>query len=283
MNFAIIAFAMALGFLSGGFLWLIIRANKFSLQPHELWPALEQFWWVAHDPQKFVWALIPIMIGLSAFLATAISGLDLFEGSRRKERGARLVSASALRKRTKDKKRALQQVTLGGVRIPFATETNHFLMVGSTGTGKSNAQHELLSKAIERKDRVIVVDPDGQSLARFWKPGDRILNPFDARAEKWSAFKEIQHSFDYDRVAFAMIPGSSNVDDESWRARARTMLSEVMQAMAASGDEVTPIRLLWYVSAASRAELAPMLAGKSSAALLQPDAGKFLDSVRGVL
>ena len=282
MNATIIVFAVAIGFLCGGTLWVILRTNKFLMQPNDIWPALEQFWMVAHDPHGFLWALIPIVIGFCAFMVTAVNGLNLFAGPRRNERGARLVSMHVLKKLTNDKKADSKQLTLGGVPIPIATETNHFLMVGSTGTGKSNAQHELLSKAIARNDRVIVVDPGGQSLARFWKPGDRLLNPFDARAEKWFAFREIQRLSDFDRVASAMIPRSSG-DDETWRARARTMLSEIMQSMAESGEEVTPQLLLWYVSAASRDQLTPLLGGKSSAALLQPDAGRFLDSVRGVL
>lgn len=278
----VIAVAVIVGFLSGSTLWLLIRANKFVMQSPEFWASLRQFRVVAHDPHVFIWALIPMVVGFSAFMFVAVKGLDLFEGSRRKERGARLVSMRALQKLTRDRNRDVHQITLGTVPLPLRTETSHCLFVGSTGTGKSNAQCEILLGAINRGDRVIIVDPDGQSLARFWKPGDRILNPFDTRAEKWSAFGEIQRTSDFDRVAFAMIPGSSG-DDETWRARARTMLSEIMQAMAESGDEVSPTRLLWYVSAASREELAPLLSGRSSAALLQPDAGKFLDSVRGVL
>ena len=215
----VIAIAIAVGFLSGGTLWLVIRANKFVMQPHDLWTALEQFWVIAHDPHGFIWALIPMVIGFSAFMVTAINGLDLFEGPRHKERGARLVSMRVLQKLTKNRKRDEQQVTLGDVPIPIWTETSHFLFVGSTGNGKSNAQCEILLRAIGREDRVIIVDPDGQSLARFWKPGDRILNPFDARAEKWSAFGEIQRLSDFDRVAFAMIPGSSGDDERSEERR----------------------------------------------------------------
>lgn len=278
----VIAVAAAIGFLSGSAVWLLIRASKFATQPHDFWTSLRQFWIVAHDPHVFIWAVIPMMIGFTLFMVVAVNGFDLIEGSKRKERGARLVPMRVLQKLTKSRKRSVHQVTVGTIPIPIGTETSHCLFVGSTGTGKSNAQCEILQGAIKRSDRIIIVDPDGQSLARFWKPGDHILNPFDARAEKWSAFGEIQRASDFDRVASAMIPGSSG-DDEIWRARARTMLSEIMQAMAESGEEVTPPKLLWYVSAASREELAPMLSGRSSAALLQPDAGKFLDSVRGVL
>lgn len=274
--------AASMGLFNGVVVWLFIRMNKFAFQPQDIRTSLEQFWLIAHDPRHFIWALIPAVIGSSTFLVTTLAGLDLFEGVKRKKRGAQLVSASVLKKLTKERKKSVKQITVGDVPIPVWTETSHLLLVGSTGTGKSNGQNEILQAAISRGDRVIIVDPDGQSLSKYWKEDDRILNPFDTRGEKWSAFGEIQRESDFDRVAFAMIPCSQG-DDETWRARARTMLSELMQAMSTSGEEVTPSRLMWWVSEASRADLAPMLHGRSSAALLQPDAGKFLDSVRGVL
>ena len=270
------------GFFSATLLWIVIRGSKFALQSHELWPSLQQFWWVAHDHRFFVWALIPFLVGTSAFLMTVTVGLDLTERTKRLERGARLVSASMLRKLTKARGKTVRQVSIGGVPIPIQWETSHLLLVGSTGTGKSNGQSEIMASALARGDRIIVVDPEGQSLSRHFMTGDCILNPMDARGEAWSAFGEIQRESDFDRVAFSMIPKSQG-DDETWRARARTLLSELMQSMSTSGEEFTPQRLLWWVSEASREDLAPMLAGQSSAALLQPDAGRFLDSVRGVL
>lgn len=173
---------------------------------------------------------------------------------------------------------------IGGIPLPLSLETNHLLMVGATGTGKTNAQMELLEAAIARGDRVVVVDPDGVALSRFGRPGDVVLNPFDKRSARWSLFNEIKGRQDYDRVAAAVVPisGSSGSDNE-WRMYAKQMLADILSAMASSGEELNIDRLVWWANEAPRAELRQLLAGTGSAGLFQPDAGKALDSTRFVL
>jgi hypothetical protein len=39
-------------------------------------------------------------------------------------------------------------LTLAGVRVPEADEAKHFKLIGTTGTGKSTAIHELLRAAL---------------------------------------------------------------------------------------------------------------------------------------
>ena len=58
-------------------------------------------------------------------------------------------------------------LTLAGVALAAADETKHFKLLGTTGTGKSTAMHELLGAAIERGDRAVFADADGSYLGRF--------------------------------------------------------------------------------------------------------------------
>src|SRR5580693_6897341 len=51
-------------------------------------------------------------------------------------------------------------ITLAGVSIPLADETKHFKIIGTTGTGKSTAIQEMLTKALALGDRAIIADPD---------------------------------------------------------------------------------------------------------------------------
>lgn len=126
------------------------------------------------------------------------------------------------------------------------------------------------------------VDPNGAALSRHFKPGDRILNPLDARSEGWSVFNEIQRPSDYERLATAMIPRGAG-DDETWRDKARSMLADLLRAIVTHEDDCTPARLLWWAAASSSEQLKVPLAGTTSEALLQPDGGRLLDSVRGVM
>jgi hypothetical protein len=72
-------------------------------------------------------------------------------------------------------------ITLAGIPLNLFDETKHIKLIGTTGTGKSTAIREILSAALERGDRAIIVDPDGGYAARFYdaSKGDAILNPFD--------------------------------------------------------------------------------------------------------
>ena len=64
----VILLALTMGIGSGAAIWLGIRSVRFLEQPNALWPALQQFWLVAHASQGRVWALIPIAIGVAVAL-----------------------------------------------------------------------------------------------------------------------------------------------------------------------------------------------------------------------
>lgn len=277
-----IMFALAVGFGSGAAVWLAIRRVMYLEQPEELWPAIQHFWSVAHASQGRVWALIPIVIAIAVALIVVTVVSDAMDQGRRNRRGSTLIGAKFLARLTRQPRRRGVQIALASVPVPSDAESTHFLMVGSTGTGKSNAQSEMLAGAMARGDRTIVVDPNGETLARYMRDGDRILNPFDARGEGWSIFNEIQGPSDYELIAKSVIPGSAG-EDETWRAKARTFLADLLQELMARGDDLTASRLLWWAAEAPRDELQLLLAGTSTAALLQPDAGRLLDSVRGIL
>ncbi len=278
----VLLFSLAMGIISGAAVWLVIRHSHFVEQPDALWTALVQFWLIAHNPHARVWTLIPATVGIAVAIVVMVMLSDAMDHSRRNRRGSKLVQAKALAKLTRQPRRHGAQVAVGEVPVPSDAELTHILMVGSTGTGKSNAQSEIMAGAAARKDRMVIVDPNGEALARYLRAGDRLLNPFDIRGEGWSIFNELRSPSDYELAARSMIPASV-AEDETWRAKARTFLADLLQELVTRGDEATASRLLWWAAEAPRAELQILLAGTSSAALLQPDAGRLLDSVRGIL
>ena len=72
-------------------------------------------------------------------------------------------------------------------RIPKRLEASHILMMGDTGSGKSNAIRQLLRQVRERGESAIVYDPAMDFVGEFYSParGDLILNPLDQRCPYW--------------------------------------------------------------------------------------------------
>jgi type IV secretory pathway TraG/TraD family ATPase VirD4 len=173
-------------------------------------------------------------------------------------------------------------LTLAGVRVPEADETKHFKLVGTTGTGKSTAIHELLRAALARGDRAVIADPDGGYLRSFYdrRRGDVILNPFDARSARWDLFAELGDDYDVEQLARSLIPDHEG-SDRSWRGYARTFFSAVTsQAHAAGSRDVSELYRLLMVAGSS--ELRTLVAGTPAQPFLEEHNGRMFESIRSV-
>jgi type IV secretory pathway TraG/TraD family ATPase VirD4 len=159
---------------------------------------------------------------------------------RRFIRGVKIASINYLGWLTKEKPSTNQQklsyktnkdychqLKLCGVHVPKKAENLHFLIAGSTGTGKSSVLDELILSAIMRGDKVIIIDPNGGFLSKFYQEGDHILNPYDARTENWDLFFEIKNSYDVDQLMKSIIPPSNS--SEEWNSYARTLLKGILK------------------------------------------------------
>ncbi len=172
-------------------------------------------------------------------------------------------------------------LTLGGVAVPREAEPLHCLLAGTTGSGKSTAIEELLDGISARGERALVCDPNGGYLAAFAAHGDRLLNPFDARAERWSLFNEYGRDYDAERLARSVVPDGQG-ESAAWHGYAQMLLSELLRALVRSGETSTE-RLLYWASVAPAGDLARVLAGTPAAGLFDPDAARALASTRFVL
>ena len=173
-------------------------------------------------------------------------------------------------------------LTLAGVELATQDETKHFKFIGTTGTGKSTAIHEVLNGALARGDRAVIADPDGGYLARFYDPrrGDVVLNPFDKRSVKWDMFREITSAYDVDQLARALIPDDGS-PDRAWRGYARTFFSAVTrQAHAAGVTDVAELYRLMVIATTS--ELRTLVAGTPAQPFLEEHNGRMFDSIRSV-
>jgi len=93
-------------------------------------------------------------------------------------------------------------------RIPKRLEASHILMMGDTGSGKSNAIRQLLRQVRERGESAIVYDPAMDFVSEFYSParGDLILNPLDQRCPYWSLGNEIDRDETAATIAAAFLP-----------------------------------------------------------------------------
>jgi len=227
-------------------------------------------------------------LALSGALAAGIgyfSGVRLAGGfavAASHQRGALVISrrpAGQSRGRVRGCESAL---TLAGVELAAQDETKHFKFIGTTGTGKSTAIHEVLNGALGRGDRAVIADPDGGYLARFYdaRRGDVILNPFDKRSVKWDLFRELTSAYDVDQLARALIPDDGS-PDRAWRGYARTFFTAVTrQAHAAGVTDVAELYRLMVI--ATTGELRTLVAGTPAQPFLEEHNGRMFDSIRSV-
>jgi hypothetical protein len=161
-------------------------------------------------------------------------------------------------------------LTIAGVKVPRTVEPYHFLVVGSTGTGKSVAITRLLDEIEARGDLALIVDSGGESAARYFRAGrDHILNPFDDRCTPWSPTAEMKGPWDAEALSKSMIPDGEG-ENKDWNSYAQTFVTSVLRKL----DEQRRLSiktLLYYVQAAPISELEPFLAGTAAASQLVSD------------
>ena len=124
-------------------------------------------------------------------------------------RGARIFDYRDPKKLEKQKSKDKYPITIGGVEIPRDEESSHFLFAGGPGMGKSVAISNMLETIRARGERAIVYDPTGEYLQWFYRPGDKILNPLDARSEPWTPWSDADNRADFEALAGGLI-----ADDE---------------------------------------------------------------------
>lgn len=93
-------------------------------------------------------------------------------------------------------------------RIPKKLESSHILLMGDTGSGKSNAIRQILRQVEARGEAGIVYDPAGEFVQEFYRPerGDLILNPLDERCPYWNFESELYGHETAGAIAAAMLP-----------------------------------------------------------------------------
>jgi type IV secretory pathway TraG/TraD family ATPase VirD4 len=233
----------------------------------------------AHGPVQFA-----LSAGISGALGFA-GGHVLARGNgvdKTHQRGAIIAEQLPPRRPRSSQEARDTGLTLAGVRVPALDETKHFKLIGTTGTGKSTAIREIMTRALARGDRAVIADPDGGYLGSFYQKdrGDIVLNPFDERSVKWDLFAEIKSAYDVEQLARSLIPDHDG-PDRSWREYARTFFTSVTrQAHEAGISDVGELYRL--LVAAETSELRTLVRGTPAQPFLDEHNARMFDSIRSV-
>ncbi|HNA62639.1 MAG TPA: type IV secretion system DNA-binding domain-containing protein [Rhabdochlamydiaceae bacterium] len=193
--------------------------------------------------------------------------------------GKQLISPSLLALKLKLSRKA-SPLRLGNLPLVKGTETQHLLISGATGTGKTNALHSFLPQIRNRHQRAIVVDITGEFVEKYYQPShDIILNPFDSRSAQWHPWAECLHPSDYKTIAQSFIPSSYREDENFWRKGAQEVFSAALKALTYSERTSALSKLLLHDSLS---QLSHALQGTTATAYLDMAAEKTAGSIRAV-
>lgn len=253
-----------------------------------------RLWFIlTHTFTKPFW---PEWVGMGLAEILAIVGLVIafklaatpFKGAKFQKfyRGTEIVTQRGLSEKTRSKE---PQITMCGVPVPVKAETTHISVGGATGTGKSTIIKEMIvaikrrEMKTGRRERKIILDPDGDYFHTFSRPGDKLLNPFDQRTEGWTFFNEVESDYDFERLAEAIIQPSPSDDSEEWNRYARLLFVEVAKKLKFEGQNLTMAEVFRLTNLAPVEELEEFVAGTPAAALFVKGAEKATGSARFVL
>ncbi len=173
--------------------------------------------------------------------------------------------------------------TVDAFATPFLIEdeARHILVTGTTGSGKSQFFYNMFDQIRERGDKAIIVDHGGENLARYWRPGDIVFNPFDERFPGWSPANEIREDFDHDNMARFVIPDGHG-ENASWHGYAQDIFASVSRIAAARGEDSLK-NLLYLMLKASPESMRDLLVDEPAGALFDKGSEKMAANARSIL
>ena len=120
----------------------------------------------------------------------------------------------------------MRPYSIAGIPYPERAETQHTIVSGTTGSGKTVLISDLVAQVRARGERCVIYDKMGSYTRAFLDPSrDVLMNPLDARAPRWSPFLEARDPRDFDMMAAALIPQQKDTVDPFWVTAARQLFS----------------------------------------------------------
>lgn len=172
-----------------------------------------------------------------------------------------LYPASLLR-RMQDRVLGRKPPSLG---IRRKLESNHVLLMGDSGSGKTSAMRQILRQVASRQEVAVVYDPALEFTPEFYSPerGDIILNPLDVRCPYWDIAEESESDDANSAMAAALFP-DKDFEKDYFTDAPRRVFTFLMRRRP------SPQQLIAWMSNSEQIEA--MAKGTPYAAFLDPGA-----------
>ncbi len=255
----------------------------------------------AHEARERIRDEVFASAGLGALAGGGLIGLFLVVfwwrgaqlGRQKRIRGAEMVTAAELRRRVQARHlrtlvrlpggKRLRPYSIAGIPYPERTETQHTIVSGTTGSGKTVLISDLVSQIRARGERCVIYDKMGSYTRAFFdKDRDVLMNPLDARAPRWSPFLEARNPRDFDMMAAALIPQQRDTVDPFWVTAARQLFSNGAGVLRQRGVTDNKV-LVDHLLKTDLTALAEAMEGTVAQSIVDPENPKTALSVRAML
>ena len=167
----------------------------------------------------------------------------------------------------------LSQPTSGCLFLQSVALTQHTLITGSTGTGKTTVFHHLMPQISHEK--MIIVDTNGVFIDRYFDAErDTLLNTLDDRSQSWTPWADAKHDYQFQALAESLCSHKKTHGDPFWERSAQKIIS---QAFLQTTSLQEFLHLLTTTDLASYAEA---FRGTSVASLTDDNVDKTTLSIR---
>ena len=226
------------------------------------------------------------LAGGIVFLLWSKFGRDL-KLDRKNEGSGIVLSLAEVRFKLKRLK-LCSEFYIGQMPLVKDMETRHFLITGSTGSGKTNLIHNLLPQVENRAQPAIIIDQTGEMIAKYYdeKRGDIIFNPFDERAKAWDFWADCSKERCLEKFADTLIGFNSRKNNRNaadfWEEAAQSIFVEVVSYLQKQ-QQYSMQELRKTICQSDHERLRRMLKGTDCIQYFTKDNAKAASSIMSVL
>ena len=189
-----------------------------------------------HDFKIALWLAVGLAVAAYAGIWFLLRRTGTGAQDNTRIRGAHeLVGETEIRKKVKAL--GASPYKLVGLPLPTSALGMGIVALGSPGSGKSMAIHDLMLQVFARKKKCVIYDYSGEFYQAHFRPGvDHFFNPALEGSVPWSLFGELNYTYDADTLARSFLPplGSGN-SGEFFRDAARAVFSVLVARLAQRG------------------------------------------------
>lgn len=224
---------------------------------------------------------------MSSFLITiayfVIRGTRKF--TRETIRGSRFMTDKQVKKILKRDGKA-SSINIGGIPLIKNSETQHIMLCGTSGSGKTTWMHHLMPEIRRKKQKAVIVDVVGGFVERYYREGyDILLNPFDKRTAYWTPWADIRGEGSIEAITSAMTSSVSTGSGGSsafFDTTSAILLKSLLEKLGSEGLTKNQI-LFEKIANATNAEMEDYLEGTSGKILASPNGKETTMSIRSTL